>query len=154
MFFSATRYSRFPPCHICVCVCQLFVRYVRLKNQTKRDILRNKKYCKKTFQVTPAFLCVKATAPKWRRAASSDTSLAGISKITFRMFGYLGFRLDFRLRVYMLKEPLHVLYNFLDINICSYIIHFIRHFSTFLDYLVSTLNFFSRLWTLSFDFRH
>ena len=33
---------------------------------------------------------------------------------------HLGFRLDFRLRVYMLKEPLRVLYNFLDINICSY----------------------------------
>ena len=32
--------------YIYICVCQLFVRYVRLKNQTKRDIVRNKKYWK------------------------------------------------------------------------------------------------------------
>ena len=43
--------------YICVCVCvlQLFVRYVRLKNQTKRDILRNKKYCKKLFRLDRRF---------------------------------------------------------------------------------------------------
>ena len=57
---------------------------------------------------------------------------------------YLGLRLDFRLRVYMLKESLRVLCNFLDINICIWYILFVI-VSTFLDFLVSTVDFFSRL---------
>ena len=63
---------------------------------------------------------------------------------------YLGFGLDSRLRVYMLKEPLSLLYNFLDINICTiwYILFIIV--STFLDFLVSTLSL-DTISTLSLD---
>ena len=144
-----------------------FRRYVRLKNQAKRNILRDKNTVK-TFQVRPAFLYVKAKAPKWRRAASSDTSLADISVDKNRnnisnIWIYLGLRLDFRLRVYMLKASKHRPCFYITFWTLLYVYNtFIRHFFDIcrlssldflvssLDFLVSTLDFFSRLSTLDF----